>query len=436
MKTKHIVFVLPSLHGGGAEGVVVRLSHGLLNRGYKVSILTLESRQQYIIDDQIEVKTLSSLEGQANKFLKLLSSFMQLFNLIRYIKKNDACYIGFLERPILYVGFARLFLKFPCIASFRNHTSSHLMSGRDSFWGRRFAFIYRRLLATSSRKFDHLDFLSKAARMDFDENFFDTSAKAQKDFNVSVIYNGYNVSKMSVKATKYSAFPLLDDLMVRKPCLVSVGRIEQQKGHLNFLHVLAGLKAENLDATYVVVGDGALKEELVSLSRKLSLELVDLTRCTSGNLNHADVIVTGFVENPFAILSRAKYFVFPSLWEGFGNALVEALCVGTPVLSSDCPVGPREILDIPLDRKVEEKVTGAGGFLLPLLPNEKWDDFDKIKRIWTEGVSDALRLEKEEYSALRQDAVQRAAFFSEPKQLDAWEEIIKALPDSRLRSKY
>jgi len=90
----------------------------------------------------------------------------------------------------------------------------------------------------------------------------------------------------------------------------------------------------------VIIGEGAEREPLLKLAAELGV----------GDR----VALPGFVANPRAQMARARLFVLSSDWEGFGNVLVEAMSVGTPVVATDCPSGPREILE-----------DGALGWLVP-----------------------------------------------------------------------
>ena len=114
----------------------------------------------------------------------------------------------------------------------------------------------------------------------------------------------------------------------RGKLLVSVGRLSRMKDHGTMLRALALLPAE---FRLVIFGEGKQRPRLATLVRELELaERVDFP---------------GHSPNPFAHVARADLFVLSSSFEGFCNALLEALIVGTPAVSTDCPSGPREILD-------------------------------------------------------------------------------------------
>lgn len=111
--------------------------------------------------------------------------------------------------------------------------------------------------------------------------------------------------------------------------ILGVGRLTRQKDFVTLIRAFA-LIQKQCDCRLVILGEGSEREPLQRLAYELRVaEWVDLP---------------GFVANPFAYMARAGVFVLSSLWEGFGNVLVEAMAMGTPVVSTDCPSGPREIL--------------------------------------------------------------------------------------------
>lgn len=113
------------------------------------------------------------------------------------------------------------------------------------------------------------------------------------------------------------------------PIIVAAGRLTRQKDFATLLRAFAQMR-ERSSCRLLVLGEGPERARLVCLANELDIaDSVDFL---------------GFVENPFPYIRQASLFVLSSAWEGFGNVLVEAMALGTPVVSTDCPSGPREIL--------------------------------------------------------------------------------------------
>jgi glycosyltransferase involved in cell wall biosynthesis len=124
-----------------------------------------------------------------------------------------------------------------------------------------------------------------------------------------------------------------------RPTLVAVGRLEQVKAFDLLLDAFAMVRLPR-DGQLLILGEGSLGAQLLDRARRLGI---------------ADRLqLLGFRSNPFAYMARANAVVVSSLSEGFSNVLVEAMTCGTPVVSTDCPHGPREVLQ-----------GGASGLLVP-----------------------------------------------------------------------
>jgi glycosyltransferase involved in cell wall biosynthesis len=114
------------------------------------------------------------------------------------------------------------------------------------------------------------------------------------------------------------------------PVILAVGRLVKQKDFDTLIRAF-GLVRKERPARLMVLGEGREREKLLALIKNLGLE--------------QDVTLHGFVENPFKYIKHAAVFVLSSLWEGFGNVIVEAMALGTPVVATECPSGPSEILE-------------------------------------------------------------------------------------------
>ncbi|MFL6373408.1 MAG: glycosyltransferase [Pyrinomonadaceae bacterium] len=114
----------------------------------------------------------------------------------------------------------------------------------------------------------------------------------------------------------------------KRPYLISIGRLEHQKGHDILLKAFAKTAARtSLDL--VILGTGSKLDELQQLARELGIE--------------SSVHFLGFRKNPWAYAADAEMFVLASRWEGFGNVMIEAMACGLPVIVTNCDFGPREM---------------------------------------------------------------------------------------------
>ena len=114
------------------------------------------------------------------------------------------------------------------------------------------------------------------------------------------------------------------------PHLVAAGRLAREKGFDVLLNAVPLVRTAVLDADLTILGEGPLKSDLLAQREQLGLS--------------GAVKLVGFQPNPHPYFKHADLFVLPSLYEGFGLVVIEALAVGTPVVVSDCPGALREIL--------------------------------------------------------------------------------------------
>ena len=145
---------------------------------------------------------------------------------------------------------------------------------------------------------------------------------------VAVIYNGVDRKRfMDIDAQS-----IRSEFHIPKstPVIGTVGRFFPQKGQKYLLEAVAKVRNKFPHIAVFVIGDGSLKKELQDHTKKLNIE--------------QNIIFTGVRRDIPALLAAMDIFIFPSLWEGFGNALVEAMAAGKPIIATDIP-SVREILD-------------------------------------------------------------------------------------------
>ena len=145
---------------------------------------------------------------------------------------------------------------------------------------------------------------------------------------VYTIWNPVDLDNIRLQAAQAPDHPWLADK--EGPVIVSVGRLVAAKDFGTLLRAFARMR-RSLKCRLIVLGEGGQRRRLTALADSLGVA--------------ADFDLPGFRSNPFALMGRADLFVISSIFEGANNALMEALALGTPCVATDCPSGPREILD-------------------------------------------------------------------------------------------
>jgi len=143
----------------------------------------------------------------------------------------------------------------------------------------------------------------------------------------TVIPNPVVSERLSKMALEPISHPWFQD--GKPPLFLGAGRLTRQKDFPTLIRAFA-LVRKDIPARLVILGEGRDREVLLKLAQSLHIG------------DHVNL--PGFVGNPYPYMAKASVFVLSSIWEGSPNVLTEAMALGTPVVATDCPSGPREIL--------------------------------------------------------------------------------------------
>lgn len=198
------------------------------------------------------------------------------------------------------------------------------------------------------------------------------------------------VEATRVIAQSERASPLWAQEVFAKPTIVSMGRLNEQKGFDVLIRAHALICSRNIDHHLLIIGEGHLRSELAKLASDLGVERT--------------VFMPGFCAEPFAALKRGTVFAMPSRFEGLPFALIEAMTLGLPVVASDCPSGPSEVLD-----------RGRHGTLVPV------DDVEALAAALEVVLSDPGKQLK-----MSQQSRLRAERYADIHAIPAWEQLLEA----------
>lgn len=302
-----VVFVINSLEGGGAERVLsivlaefARTLCGPFHMHLDLVLLD-KAAQQYPIPSDIHCHVLDAGGSLPRSITRLTAK-------LRVLRPDLV--VSFLTRANLAAVVAKFATGTGCIISERVNTTSHF-AGHD--WRNAIA---RWLVRVLYRRADRVVAVSRGVARDLVENH------GQAADRIEVIPNPYDLEELERAAAQTPAIALPARFVV------AVGRLTPDKNVEMLLRAFA--RAEG-DTDLVVLGDGDRRADLEREAAQLGL---------------ADrVHFVGFVANPHAIMRQALALVSASNAEGFPNAAAEAMALGRPVILTDCPSGPGELLD-------------------------------------------------------------------------------------------
>lgn len=388
---KNIIFILPELCGGGAEKTVGNLSKKLIE-DYNIDIVLFRDTP---IKYAYSGKLVYLPQRKKNNILSKVIFFMKsIVFLKKYKKEHKIDYaISFLTAADIVNVFSKV-KNTKNIISIRN-TDSKLNSKN---------ILYKLCTYISTHKCDHIISISNQVKEDLINNFNIKENKITTIYNPSLAIEFGNM-QLKVKEDFWN-----------NPVVINIGRLTYQKGQWHLIKAFSEVVKQNKNIKLLILGKGELEENLKQLIEILKLE--------------NNVFLLGFVDNPYDYLKKSDIFVFPSLYEGLGNSIIESLVCGVPVISTDCIAGPREILSPKSDfrKKVVDEIDYAEyGVLVPSFGSEDCNlstELTKQEKILAEAILRMIN-DKEFRDNYVEKAKQRVNDFKIEVIADEWKKILK-----------
>lgn len=309
MSHKISLFV-PSLRGGGAERVMSVLARGFAEKRLSVDLVLVNATGPYLADipDSVRIVDLNS-----RRALTALPA------LVRYLRRErPAAILSTLFHANIVALWARALSRVPVRVVIRLPNMLNAGVGRKQSVKDK---IVSRLMTYAGRNADAVVALNGTMAAEFQ------TATGVAQEKIKVINNPFPVERIAARAKQPLNHPWFQ--AEQPPVVLAVGRLTHQKGFDDLIDAFAILRRQQA-ARLIILGDGELRPALQAGIDELGLS--------------DDVALPGFDDNPYQYMQRAAAFVLPSRWEGFPNALTEAMACGAPVVATDCPGGSAEIL--------------------------------------------------------------------------------------------
>ena len=341
MKVRHpakLALYLFDLRAGGVARIIVNLAAALADRGHRVDLVLCRAAGPFLtqVPDAVNIVNLRRSPLFA-AYVLVAAPTAALPLLVSYFRRR---------LPIF-----RSLLHLPALVRYLRHErpdallSAKTLSNLVSLWAARLAGVPTRVMISEhihlSTALQHtgchslLPIIRRTySRADVRIAVSDGVAADLSRLihiprhDIVTIYNPVVHARLSELAKTH-----LDHAWFQRdapPVILGTGRLMKQKDFATLLRAFARVRRRRR-AKLVILGEGPLRADLEALTRTLGIA--------------ADLDMPGVVQNPHTYMARAAVFALSSTWEGLPTVLIEALACGCPVVSTDCPSGPTEILD-------------------------------------------------------------------------------------------
>lgn len=363
MNTKPIAFFLPNLHGGGAERVTVNLIEGMLKYNIPIDLVLASAEGPYLNQVPPQVRIINLATGRVIKAILPLSKYLKQNQPIALLSHlNHANVVALLAGKLARAETRLIVVEHNTLSS----AKSSLIRGK-------LVPSFMKWLYPSA---DAIVGVSNGVVRDLEQQLGLPKGK------VITIYNPVIDNELIAKAKAPLHHPWFSNK--DSPVFIAAGRLTKQKDFSTLIKAFALLRKQR-QARLIIFGEGECRIELEAMINNLGIS--------------EDVSLPGFVENPYAYMSKANAFILSSLWEGLPTVLIEAMACGCPVIATDCPSGPHEILE-----------AGKYGHLVPV--------GDAV------AISNAM-LEVLETPVNRDMLLQRGMFFSAEKSVSEYMALLR-----------
>lgn len=300
---KAIAFLLPSMSGGGAERVALTVIQQFIDEGHEVDLVLLQRKGELLdaLPPSIRVIDLAAP--------RIRDAFIPFYH---YLRQNRPVALQASMWPLTIIAIlVRFIARVPC----RVIISEHAILSQQ--------YPGSRLVRATTRLFYRFADARIVVSQGLARDIAALTNMSQDDF--VVIHN-----PISFPENFDTLEPRLDawgDADIR---ILNVGALKSEKDQELLVEAFAHFAERHPNAALVVIGEGELREQISSLARDKNVD--------------DRVNLTGYMDDPWPYYAAATMFVLSSRQEGLGNVLIEALYAGLPIVSQDCPAGPREIL--------------------------------------------------------------------------------------------